>query len=155
MSGDRRSDTDALPIRHVARVVVLDTRGAVLLVRYEGEGRSYWVPPGGALAPGESHAAAAARELREETGLAPTLGPVLGERRFRLRIQGTLTDQVERYFAAHVPAAAPPVADSSGEDILEHRWWPLAALGKTAETIYPEGLAALLARALAERPRTP
>lgn len=29
-----------LPIRDVARVIVLDATGAVLLVRYEGEGHS-------------------------------------------------------------------------------------------------------------------
>lgn len=49
------------------RVLVTDAAGAVLLVRH-----SYtpgWHLPGGAVDPGESLAAAAARELLEETGL--------------------------------------------------------------------------------------
>jgi 8-oxo-dGTP pyrophosphatase MutT (NUDIX family) len=143
-------------VRHVARVVVLDSRGAILLVRYEDAGASYWVPPGGALEPGEDHAAAAARELREETGLATRIGPALCERRVRLRIRDAPVDQVERYFLARVPSAAPPVVDTSGEHILEHRWWPHEELRATAETIYPAGLAGLLAPVLAgARPDRP
>ena len=69
-----------LPIRHVARVVVLDAERTVLLVRYEETAppRSYWGPPGGALKPGESPVAAAQRELTEETGLVAQIGPYSG-----------------------------------------------------------------------------
>jgi ADP-ribose pyrophosphatase YjhB (NUDIX family) len=52
------------------RVLVTDAAGAILLVRH-----SYtpgWHLPGGRVDPGESLAAAAARELREETGLSLT-----------------------------------------------------------------------------------
>ncbi len=141
-------------MRHVARIVVLDGRDAILLVRYEDGGASYWVPPGGAVEAGEDHASAAARELREETGLVVPIGPELCERRVRLRIRDAAVDQVERYFLARVPSAAPPVADTSGEDIAEHRWWRLPELRATAETIFPEGVADLVATVL-DRPRTP
>ena len=63
----------AQPRRYVARVVVLDGEGSVLLVRYEdpvpagasvAAPISYWVTPGGALKPGESPGAAAAAGTR-------------------------------------------------------------------------------------------
>ncbi len=51
----------------VGSVIVQD--GRILLVNHRRMGRSYWVLPGGALEAGESLAACAAREVREETGL--------------------------------------------------------------------------------------
>ncbi len=59
-----------LPVRHAGRVVVLDPGGCVLLLRYDNDppdGR-HWATPGGGLNPGETYAAAASRELAEETG---------------------------------------------------------------------------------------
>lgn len=59
-----------VPVRHAGRVVVLDPGGRVLLLRYDNDppdGR-HWATPGGGLNPGETYAAAASRELAEETG---------------------------------------------------------------------------------------
>ena len=59
-----------LGLRHAGRVIVLDPDGRVLLLRYDNDppdGR-HWATPGGGLNPGESYAAAAIRELAEETG---------------------------------------------------------------------------------------
>jgi 8-oxo-dGTP diphosphatase len=54
-------------------VWVLDpTRTRVLLVQHRWRG---WVPPGGKAEPGELPRVAAARELREETGLRVALAP--------------------------------------------------------------------------------
>lgn len=83
---------------------------------------------------------AAAREVREETGLEIEPGPELWAGRFEFRIQGRLVDQVERYFAVRLPSVKPAVENTSAEDILELRWWSPAALRDTGETIYPEGL---------------
>lgn len=49
------------------RVLALDGEGRVLLVRH-AYGSGKWMPPGGGLGRGEHPVAAAARELREETG---------------------------------------------------------------------------------------
>ncbi len=128
-----------LPIRQVARVIVIDSTGFVLLCRYsetkEGQGISYWVPPGGALEPGEDHPTAALRELREETGLEAHLGRSLWERRFTLQMQCGPVNQVERYFLARLPVGKPPVLNTSEEEILELRWWSIDELRTTGERI--------------------
>lgn len=49
------------------RVVALDDRSRVLLVRH-GYGTRHWMTPGGGLRRGEDPLAAGARELREECG---------------------------------------------------------------------------------------
>ncbi|GAA0647123.1 NUDIX domain-containing protein [Salarchaeum japonicum] len=54
---------------------VRDPEGRVAFVRNRWS--DGWVLPGGAVEPGESSAAAARREVREETGLDPVLGDAL------------------------------------------------------------------------------
>ncbi len=60
----------APPVRHAARVVLLDPQARVLLMRYDDPppNGTNWSTPGGGLEPGESHHEAALRELAEETG---------------------------------------------------------------------------------------
>ena len=64
-----------------AYVLCRDDAGRVLLTRFRGPGHpdhGKWGMPGGGMEWGESAAEAATRELREETGLAVTLGGVAG-----------------------------------------------------------------------------
>ena len=61
-----------------AGAVIRDASGRLLLVRRGHEPSSgLWSLPGGRVEPGESAAAAAAREVREETGLDVAVGPLL------------------------------------------------------------------------------
>ena len=61
-----------------AGAVVRDTSGRVLLVLRANEpSRGMWSIPGGRIEPGESAAEAAAREVREETGLDVEVGELL------------------------------------------------------------------------------
>lgn len=133
-----------LPLRRVARVVVLDGAQSVLLVRYLGDRPNrpgFWVVPGGALEAGETHRAAAARELREETGLNAEIGSELWRRDLELELPQGMVNQQERYFLVNLAAFAPAVRNTSSEPIQEHRWWTLSDLRATTEVVYPEGLA--------------
>lgn len=55
------------PTVNGVRVLALDARGRLLLVRH-AYGSTLWMPPSGGLGRGEDPAIAAARELAEETG---------------------------------------------------------------------------------------
>ena len=142
--------------RRAARVLLLDADGRVLLFRggdpLAPERGTWWLTPGGGLDEGESHAEGAARELFEETGLR--LDPdVLGEpvlhREVDFDFEGVRYCQAEQFFLARIDAHA---VDTRGftplelRSVFEHRWWPRAELRGTGDTVYPEGLVALLDR---------
>lgn len=59
--------------------VITDGAGRILLVRRgRPPGAGLWSVPGGRVEPGETDADAVTREVREETGLAVTVGALLG-----------------------------------------------------------------------------
>ena len=57
-------------------LIIEDDR--VLLAHWNADGRSGWTLPGGGLEPGEDPAAAARREILEETGFVAELHEILG-----------------------------------------------------------------------------
>ena len=142
-----------LPIREVARIVVLDREQNVLLVRYEDTAPmdpnrqdpiTYWVPPGGGVNAHESHVAAAHRELAEETGLSEEIGIPLWVRRHTLRFEGRLVEQVEHFFLVQLTALRPSVANSTSEAIVEHRWWSREELFQSSAVFFPQGFVGLV-----------
>lgn len=148
--------TSTPPLREAARAIVLDADLRVLLLRYDENG-GFWATPGGSLEEGEDHAAATLRELREELGIDEAtveLGVQLAERSKDHLVGGREVRQVERYFLARVsPGDVNPERATQPDNIREYRWWTQGELRSTTETVYPQGLADLIA-AVAEG-RTP
>ncbi|HEY5360832.1 MAG TPA: NUDIX domain-containing protein [Streptosporangiaceae bacterium] len=67
--------------RHIPCVgaVITDPAGRMLLIRRRNEpGAGLWSLPGGRVEPGESDQEAIVREVREETSLVVSCGPLLG-----------------------------------------------------------------------------
>jgi 8-oxo-dGTP diphosphatase len=102
--------------------VVRDAGGRLLVVR---RGRppeaGRWSLPGGRVEPGESDAAAVARELREETGLLVTVGDLVG-RVERAGPHGQVYDIHD--YAAEVAGGRL----NAGDDAADVRWVTAAEL---------------------------
>jgi 8-oxo-dGTP pyrophosphatase MutT (NUDIX family) len=152
---------DVPPVRPAARVVVLDPAGRVLLFGARLADLAtppgpvlYWYTPGGQVEAGESVRLAAARELLEEIGLAVEPAALEGPvwlRRAIAPLLGVATDHRETYFALR---GVVHEVDVSGQTEIEayedqpHRWWSVAELRSTDETVVPPGLADALEQLL-------
>lgn len=145
------------PERPTARVLLLDARDRILLMKGRLPGRAgpgNWFTVGGGVEPGETYLEAAAREIREETGIeAFELGPVVWLRDGPLKIPHPVI-MVERYIVARCEGGEP---HRGGWQALEHelideiRWWTLDELRLTDDLVFPPGLADLLPDVLAGR----
>jgi ADP-ribose pyrophosphatase YjhB (NUDIX family) len=117
-----------------------------MLLRYDENG-GFWATPGGSLESGESHRQAVVRELREE------LGRHLATRTKDHLVAGRSVRQAERYYLARVrPEDVDPESAASPDNIQEWRWWSLAELAATSQTVYPVELTGLLRGILASGP---
>jgi 8-oxo-dGTP pyrophosphatase MutT (NUDIX family) len=149
--------TDAqLPERQAGRVIVTDPAGRVLLFGYDDpppRGR-HWSTPGGGVEDGETFYAAACRELTEETGWPDVpVGPDEIAAATGVYYSGYfrgLVRQHDHFFAGRVAAEERPLGEvaamHAADGIVRHRWWTLADLEATAESVYPQGLAVLVRR---------
>jgi 8-oxo-dGTP diphosphatase len=141
--------------RPAARILLLDEHDRVLLFRFTaGDRPAFWATPGGAVDPGESFAAAARRELREETGLDLECGPEIHARTVKFTtLEDVRVIADERYFLVRTDSFE---LDTSAHTELErrvmqtHRWFDRPELADWPEIIFPENLADILAMAEAE-----
>ncbi|QKW29641.1 NUDIX domain-containing protein [Streptomyces seoulensis] len=153
------ADTYAGGLRRVARVVLLDPADRILLLHGhepDDPADDWWFTPGGGLEGDESRAAAALRELAEETGITDVvLGPVLWRRRCSFPFAGRRWDQDEWYYLARTTqtaTAATALTELERRSVAGARWWTCRELARTHETVYPTRLAGLLRTLLDEGP---
>jgi 8-oxo-dGTP pyrophosphatase MutT (NUDIX family) len=146
--------------RSCVRVVLRDRSGRILLFRAILAARTaghWWELPGGGIEPGESHADAAVREIREETGLV--ISPLqVGRPHWRRSAtwiaRGVRRLQHEVVVAVDIDADQPAVTDGGRtpeelEDYTEARWWQVADVLSSSERFYPGRLPQLLPAFLA------
>ena len=108
-----------------ADCVVTNGRDEVLLVRRGNDPfRGQWALPGGFMEMDETIEHCAARELREETGIAVSESA--------LRLVGVYSapgrDPRGRTVTAAYAVRLDDGVATAGDDAAEVRWWPLAAL---------------------------
>jgi 8-oxo-dGTP pyrophosphatase MutT (NUDIX family) len=140
--------------RPSARLLVIAPDERILLFRFNLADSSvavkdYWATPGGSLEGMETYAEAARRELFEETGFVAAVSDThVHEREFILQMPGgeeVLAD--ERFFVARVASQAISKAAWTNVEkqiMVDHRWWSVAELKATGETVFPESLVAIL-----------
>ena len=120
------------------------------MTRTAGSGR----PRAGHSTPARPPGQAVIRELREELGVRHVdLGPHLATRTKDHQVAGRDVRQAERYYLARVrPENVDPQAAANPDNIREWRWWSLAELSATSQTVYPAELTELLRGILASGP---
>jgi 8-oxo-dGTP pyrophosphatase MutT (NUDIX family) len=153
-------------VRKTARAVLFDPLNRVLLFEFHlpagfiAEGPSvFWATPGGEIEQDEDVCDALVREVREETGIEGfELGPELWFGSNALTFKGEPVRTLERFFLVRSPTATlgpTDWTDIEKEVMRAHRWWEVADLIATKETIFPPRFGELVDRFLREGTQGP
>ena len=135
--------------RPTARLIVLNERDQVLLLRLEGASEPFWMPPGGGLKAGESYEQAARRELKEETGIEfAELGPWVWKGTDLWHTPDKTYRMIRRFYLVRLRDT--PEVDISGltgfeaKVTIEYRWWSIDEISQSSERFSPPRMASLL-----------
>jgi 8-oxo-dGTP diphosphatase len=129
------------PTLAVSAIVIADDSRILLVERGKPPGEGLWSLPGGKVERGETLTAAVAREVREETGLAVRVGPLVD-------VVERISDEHHYVILAHL---AHPTGGSltAGSDVRDARWLDDDAIAALPTT---DGLADVIVRARARLP---
>lgn len=106
------------PNVHGAKTVVIDDQRRVLLIRHSYSKQHLFMLPGGGVGRGEDPILAAAREVREETGILAT----------DLRLHGQFLDTAKgarNHISIYAASSAGGEPRVDGREILEAAWFAL------------------------------
>ncbi len=155
--------------RHAARILLLDERQQVLLLRVDDEApwhhnrpemQTFWITPGGGVDPGEDHDTAARRELYEETGITDAVfGPCIWQLSRLLHFPNRSILSIEHVYIANVERPQVTLANLLPYEVKLHQtfhWWTVAEIEQSIEQFMPPTLVTLLPPILASTfPREP
>jgi 8-oxo-dGTP pyrophosphatase MutT (NUDIX family) len=144
----------ALRHRLSSRILLFDDDGRILLFLTKApdtSGFARWITPGGGVDPGEDHAQAAVRELREETGLTiESAGETVWSHDFVAPWDAADHDTGHaEFYVQHTAQFEPSSAEWTPDehiDMLAHRWWSLDEILATDEPYEPAELPDLVRR---------
>ncbi len=140
--------------RESVRVLLVSPQKRLLLIHYrnigkDGVSRPCWTTAGGGVDAGETILEAARREIGEETGLHDAvLGPVVWYCEDSRRSGDWQVRHKEHFVVAHAPTETlvrEGWTEHERGEILEMRWWRAEEIARSRETIYPPGLAEIVA----------
>ncbi|MCW5321477.1 NUDIX domain-containing protein [Verminephrobacter aporrectodeae subsp. tuberculatae] len=146
------------PIRRSARIVLLNERHQILLMKIVLPNRMLWCTLGGGVEEGESLEQAARRELFEESGIRDgnvIAGPLIWEGEHVLLHKGIPTLHQEFFFLFRTVSTQLCTDNLTQEEravVRALRWWSVAEMRETAECIVPPVLPGLMTQLLQDGP---